>query len=288
MIITGLRGVGKTVLLSAFEEAADARRWVTIDAEITKNTPFGPRMANLARKTLFGIAPAPAGVNGHGGPPPSSSRSASASRPKDRSQRDWTSIRLKGSPIPGNSIRTSPNFSSLSAKPPGNDTGVVFLFDEVQFLASAELEALIAALHKVVQRRLPVTLVGAGLPQIPRLAGEAKSYAERLFKFPHIGSLPTGNATRALTQPAADHGVQFTPAAVDAIVTYTEGYPYFLQEYGKPVWDEATSSPIDLGLVTQCQVLVEAKTRLRLLPGPCSTHNGSRAPVPAGDGRTRT
>lgn len=98
-----------------------------------------------------------------------------------------------------------------------------------------------------------------GLPQISRLAGEANSYAERLFKFPHIGSLPTADATLAITQPAADRGVQFTPAAVDAIVTYTEGYPYFLQEYAKTVWDEATASPVGLGLVTQCQDLVEAK-----------------------------
>lgn len=260
MIITGLRGVGKTVLLSAFEEAADKRKWVTIDAEITKNTPFGPRMANLARKTLFGIAPR--------------ARWGERARRAAAVLKSFSvSVTAEGSVTAGLDVDSAEGFAdsgqldedltellvAIGEAAREHETGVVFLFDEVQFLSSAELEALIAALHKVVQRQLPVTLVGAGLPQIPRLAGEAKSYAERLFKFPHIGSLPTADATRALTQPAADQGVQFTPAAVDAIVTYTEGYPYFLQEYGKTVWDEAAASPIDLGLVTQCQVLVEAK-----------------------------
>lgn len=260
MIITGLRGVGKTVLLSAFEEAAHARDWVTVDAEITKNAPFGPRMANLARKTLFGIAP--------------------RARWGDRARRAAAVLQsfsvgvgADGTVTAGLNVDAAEGYAdsgqlgddltellvALGEAAREQSTGVVFLFDEVQFLSTIELEALIAALHKVVQRKLPITLVGAGLPQIPRLAGEAKSYAERLFKFPHIGSLPPADAARALTQPAADQGVQFTPAAVDAIVAYTQGYPYFLQEYGKTVWDEATASPIDLGLVTQSQVLVEAK-----------------------------
>jgi hypothetical protein len=116
-----------------------------------------------------------------------------------------------------------------------------------------------AALHKTVQRALPVTLVGAGLPQIPRLAGEAKSYAERLFKFPHIGSLERRQAEEALVGPARALDTDFTPAAVDYIVDYTEGYPYFLQEYGKTAWDEAESSPVTLDAVRAVRPLVEAK-----------------------------
>ncbi|MGH7319699.1 MAG: ATP-binding protein, partial [Candidatus Rokuibacteriota bacterium] len=138
-------------------------------------------------------------------------------------------------------------------------TGVVFLFDEIQFLGVAELEALIAALHKTVQRSLPITLVGAGLPQIPRLAGEARSYAERLFKFPEIGQLPAADAAEALVAPARELAVDYTADAVRAIVTYAEGYPYFLQEYGKIVWDEVGSSPIRLGDVRAGAPLVEAK-----------------------------
>ena len=93
-------------------------------------------------------------------------------------------------------------------------SGVVFLFDEVQFLTTRELEALIAALHKTVQRQLPITLVGAGLPQLPRLAGEAKSYAERLFQFPTIGRLSDEEAADAVTRPAAPLGVTLTDDAV--------------------------------------------------------------------------
>jgi hypothetical protein len=139
------------------------------------------------------------------------------------------------------------------------DRGVVFLFDEVQFLSLPELEALIAALHKTVQRQLPITLVGAGLPQLPRLAGEAKSYAERLFQFPMIGRLSADEASRALTQPAAPLGVEFTDEAVEAIVDYTEGYPYVLQEYGKLVWEHADETPVTLEDVRDTQDAVEAK-----------------------------
>ena len=123
--------------------------------------------------------------------------------------------------------------SSRSAKPRrSTGPGVVFLIDEVQFLDAPEFEALIAAIHKTVQRQLPITLVGAGLPQLPRLAGEAKSYAERLFKFPRIGRLSDGQARAALAEPADDLGVGFEADALTAVVDYTEGYPYFLQEYG--------------------------------------------------------
>ena len=260
MIITGLRGVGKTVLLSAFEEVAIERRWVTTDAEITKNTPFGPRIAQLARKTLFGIAPR-------------ARWGARARRAAAVLKSFSMTVTAEGSVTAGLDVDAAEGFAdsghlgedltelmvALGEAAREQATGVVFLFDEVQFLSTPELEALIAALHKVVQRALPVTLVGAGLPQIPRLAGEAKSYAERLFKFPHIGSLPQEDAARALIAPAAAQGIQFRPDAVDAIVDYTQGYPYFLQEYGKTVWDEAVSSPISLDVVLACQELVEAK-----------------------------
>ena len=113
-------------------------------------------------------------------------------------------------------------------------------------------------MHKTVQRELPITLVAAGLPQIPRLAGEARSYSERLFKFPEIGRLDPGAARSALTEPAEAAEVTFAEAAVDAIVEYTSGYRYFLQEYGKAVWDEAKGPTISAADVTAAQTLVEA------------------------------
>lgn len=140
-----------------------------------------------------------------------------------------------------------------------HDTGIVFLFDEVQFLSTIEFEALIAALHKTVQRALPITLVGAGLPQLPRLAGEAKSYAERLFKFPRIGELSEPEATRALVEPAKALDVDYDEAAVSAVVEYTEGYPYFIQEYGKVLWDLTDQPPISLEDVRKALDAVEAK-----------------------------
>lgn len=139
------------------------------------------------------------------------------------------------------------------------NTGVVFLFDEMQFLESVEFEALIAALHKTVQRRLPITLAGAGLPQIPRLAGEAKSYAERLFRFPTIGRLSDAEAKEALVAPARALGVEFQDEAAAAVVAYTEGYPYFLQEYGKIAWDFSPSPPVRLDHIISAHDAVEAK-----------------------------
>lgn len=152
-------------------------------------------------------------------------------------------------------------FAALGEAARDHERGVAFLLDEVQFLEVSEFEALIAALHKTVQRNLPITLVGAGLPQLPRLAGEAKSYAERLFRFPEIGKLePSREAPRALTEPAESLGVHYAPQAVSAIVAFTEGYPYFLQEYGKIVWDMAPQGePITREVVEQAQPTVEDK-----------------------------
>jgi AAA ATPase domain len=260
LLITGLRGVGKTVLLGAFEERARERAWTTVDAEITKNVEFGVRMAQLARRALLQVAP--------------------RTRWRDRGRRAAEVLRSfqltvspQGELTFGLDVDAAEGLAdsgslgedltdvlvALGEAAQEQDRGVVFLFDEVQFLSLVELEALIAALHKTVQRQLPITLVGAGLPQLPRLAGEAKSYAERLFQFPMIGRLSPDEAARALVEPAAPLGVEFAHEAVDAIVDYTEGYPYFLQEYGKLVWERAEASPVTLADVRDAQEAVEAK-----------------------------
>ena len=114
----------------------------------------------------------------------------------------------------------------------------------MQYLRDGEFAALITAIHRTTQRDLPVILVGAGLPQLPGLAGEAKSYAERLFEFPFIGSLESGDARSAITIPARSQGVRLTKQAVQRIVDSAQGYPYFLQEWGYHVWNAAESSPI--------------------------------------------
>ena len=130
----------------------------------------------------------------------------------------------------------------LAAKQAGK---VVAIFiDELQYVEEGQLGALISALHRCAQQRLPIVVVGAGLPQLRGRAGNAKSYAERLFDYPTIGSLPPESAKEAITKPAAHLNVEFTPDAVERIVTQTRGYPYFLQEWGKHAWDVAQASPI--------------------------------------------
>lgn len=260
MLITGLRGVGKTVLLGALEERARGRDWTTVEAEITKNVDFGPRMAQLIRRALLQVAPK-AGWRERG------HRAAAVLKSFQITVSTQGELTFGLDVDAAEGLADSGSLSedltdvlvALGEAAQEQDRGVVFLFDEVQFLTTAELEALIAALHKTVQRQLPITLVGAGLPQLPRLAGEAKSYAERLFEFPMIGELNSADATEALTAPVIDLGVTYEPAAVQAIVEYTQGYPYFIQEYGKLAWESAASSPITLRDVTDTCEAVEAK-----------------------------
>lgn len=121
---------------------------------------------------------------------------------------------------------------------------VVITIDELQYLSDEELSALIMAVHRVAQKALPVIVVGAGLPQLVGQMGASKSYAERLFNFPKIGPLEDEYARAAINEPAAKEGVAFTKQALNEIIRVTEGYPYFLQEWGYHVWNIAKQSPI--------------------------------------------
>jgi hypothetical protein len=242
MLITGLRGVGKTVLLNTFEAIAEAQGFRTAKAEITHETEFRPLVARLARRALLAISP--------------------AERMKQRARRAaaifkaFTLRTPEGLEI-GVDVEAmlgrgdsgdlgddlSDLFLALGEAATEHETGVVFLLDEIQFLDRAELEALIAALHQVAQRELPLTLTGAGLPQLPALTGAAKSYAERLFRFPTIDRLDKQAARDALELPARAEGVDYERPATDRILALSEGYPYFLQEYGKHVWNVAPAPP---------------------------------------------
>jgi len=261
MIITGLRGVGKTVLLDVFREKAEERNWATVEWEVEKTTSLESKIATQTRRALLQIAP--------------------KARWTDRAKRAAAVLKSftitfnpDGAVTAGLNVEAlagvgdsgalsedlSDLFVALGEAARERETGVIFLLDEIQYLASRELEALITALHKCARRSLPITLVGAGLPQIPRLAGEARSYSERLFEFPTIGSLALDSHARdALTLPAQELEVEFQEEAVDFVVEYTQGYPYFLQEYGKLLWDEASDSPITDGDAAQVMPLVEAK-----------------------------
>jgi hypothetical protein len=257
-MITGLRGVGKTVLLSTFRDLAEAAGFKTAEAEVTHETSFKQMMARLGRRVLLELNP--------------------VKKVKDKALQAARVFKAFTLRIPGGyeigidldaargkadsgnlSEDLSDLFFALGEAARERNSGVVFLFDEIQFLSRGDLEALIAALHHVTQRSLPVTLVGAGLPQLPKLAGEAKSYAERLFNFPSIDRLSDEAARDALIKPANREGVSYDVAATDAIVKFTEGYPYFLQEFGKHVWNIANDSPITLGDVQEALPAVQAQ-----------------------------
>ena len=127
---------------------------------------------------------------------------------------------------------------------------------KMQYLTEDELSALIMAIHKVAQKQLPFLLIGAGLPQLVGLTGRSKSYAERLFDFPNVGALRAEDAEDALETPVRREGVEFEPAALDRIINITEGYPYFLQEWGYHSWNIADISPISLDAVNAAHAAV--------------------------------
>ncbi len=133
------------------------------------------------------------------------------------------------------------------------DTAIVILIDEIQNLPRDEFEALIMAIHRTDQKQLPLMIVGAGLPLLIKLTGDAKSYSERLFDFPEIGPLDDAEASRALVAPAKEAGVAFDGAAVRHIIDRTKGYPYFLQEWGYQAWNCTNTTPITVQNVEQAE-----------------------------------
>lgn len=135
-------------------------------------------------------------------------------------------------------------------------TAVAILIDEIQYLASTELSALLMAMHKMQQRQLPLVLIGAGLPILPGLAGESKSYAERLLSFPEVGPLGEADAAKAVREPIQEAGEAIEPAALTEIFRLTRGYPYFLQEWGYQAWNHALRSPITLQNVQETSKVV--------------------------------
>ncbi|WP_298227807.1 ATP-binding protein [Gryllotalpicola sp.] len=247
MIITGLRGVGKTVLLGQFRTKALAKDWVVVELEVSKNDDnnFRRDIGSKLRTALFELSPKAKWTDRF-------KHAAGVLRSFN------VSVDPGGTWTAGLGVEAAAGFAdhsdlamdltdvliAIGEAAQERARGVVLLLDEVQFLSKAQLEAVIQALHKMVQRKLPVTMVGAGLPQIAELAGDAKSYAERLFKFPAIGNLSPTDARAALSTPALEEGVEFMPDAIKMAIDVTEGYPYFLQELGYAVWTVAANSPI--------------------------------------------
>jgi hypothetical protein len=262
MIITGLRGVGKTVLLGEFYKKASTRDWAIIDIEVSKhdNDDFRRQLGREFRSALLRISP--------------KARWGDKARKVAAVIRSFTiavdpegriSAGLDTHPEEGVAdsgdlvVDLTELLVAVGEAAAEHNTGVVMLLDEIQFLRREQLEAVVAAIHKTVQRQLPITMVGAGLPQIAELAGEAKSYAERLFKFPEIGILTEQDAYTALQEPAAEEGATFDQAALQLASEVTGRYPYFIQELGYAVWSLATDNRITRTDIEQAQPVYEEK-----------------------------
>jgi hypothetical protein len=235
-MLTGLRGVGKTVMLNEFEQLADARGYFHEHVEVGESGDLAPRLASAFRRVLLSMD--------------------ARRRIGERVRRALGvlkafSIRLPDGPElsididavygPADSGDLATDLSALFVElgevARDHDTGLLITIDELHYVAQQTLEALVMGLHRAAQLRLPITVAGAGLPSLATLTGEAKSYAERMFSFPVIGSLEDAQAREALVVPAADEGVTWEQEALERLIEVTQGYPYFLQEFGKQAWN---------------------------------------------------
>lgn len=233
ILLTGLRGVGKTVLLNEMERIAKAEGYRTILLEAHEGKPLASLLAPYLRRLLFEL-----------------NRIAGAG---DKARRGLSILKSfvgaikvtvadvefgldidpeRGTADSGDlEVDLPALFAAVGEAAEERQVAVAILIDEIQYFKKSELSALIMSMHKMQQRQLPLVLMGASLPILPGLAGESKSYAERLFSFPDIGPLSMPDAVKALQDPVRAVGVEFEPAALDEIFRLTEGYPYFLQEW---------------------------------------------------------
>jgi len=246
VMLVGLRGVGKTVLLDQIRREAEAAGIQTVRIEAPEDRSLPALLAPQLRLALLHLSKkeeakdlavrglrAPAGFVG-----------------KLKLTYADIEVGLDYEPEPGladngdleGDLGALLQQIGIAAKAAG--TAVVVFIDELQYVVEPQMAALISALHRCSQERLPITVVGAGLPQLRGRMGEAKSYAERLFDFPNIGPLSAPDAADAIVRPVQNEGAAIEELAVSTIIDKTQGYPYFLQEWGKHAWDTAPESPI--------------------------------------------
>lgn len=245
-IATGLRGVGKTVLLVRLQEMAEELGFRTSLIEAREQTPLPHLLALQIRRLLLEL-----------------DRLGSLSEAVKRGLRVFrsfiSSLKLKHGDIelvldvdPEKGFADSGDLETdlpdllvaLGQAAASRQAAIALLIDELQYVSETEMSALIMALHRAAQQRLPIVMLAAGLPQVIGVTGRSKSYAERLFDFPEIGPLSAEESRRALAEPADAAGVSFTEKAFEALFHVTKGYPFFLQEWGYTVWNLAEASPI--------------------------------------------
>ena len=246
ILMVGLRGVGKTVLLDRMRDDAEAIGIQTVRIEAPESRSLPAILAPQLRQALLRL-----------------SRNEQAKELAKRALRGLAGfaralkfkyhdieVGIDFEPEPGladngdleHDLQALLEVVGAAAQKAGS--ALILFIDELQYVEEEQLAALITALHRTAQRRMPVVLVGAGLPQLRGQMGRAKSYAERLFDFPQIGALPASAARIAIAKPAREQGVEVLEEALEQILQQTHGYPYFLQEWGKHAWDVAVQSPI--------------------------------------------
>jgi hypothetical protein len=256
LVLVGLRGVGKTVLLDRMRADAEATGIETVRLEAPEGRSLPALLAPELRLALL--------------------RLSRRERAKALAQRGLRALAgfARALKVKYEDIEVGIDFEpeagladngdldqdlaalleAAGAAARADGSALVLFVDELQYVPEEQLAALIIALHRCAQRQLPVTLVGAGLPQLRGQTGRAKSYAERLFEFPEVGPLDDGAAVQAIAKPVRDEGAEIEPEAVQRIVAETQGYPYFLQEWGKHAWDVAGASPITVADVERGRV----------------------------------
>lgn len=251
LLLTGLRGVGKTVLLNEIERQARSAGYRTIVIEAHEDKPLGPLIAPYLRSVLYELdRVAGAGDKAKRGLRVLRSFVGALKITYNEIEVGLDIDAEKGTADSGDLEIDLPNlFVALGEAAQERRSAVAVLIDEVQYFSEKELGALIMTMHKIQQRQLPVVLLGAGLPILPGLAGESKSYAERLFSFPEVGALSAADAAKALREPALAAGVTFEPDALGEVFRLTKGYPYFLQEWGYQAWNQAATPTITLDVV---------------------------------------
>ncbi|MCA1782605.1 MAG: AAA family ATPase [Dermatophilaceae bacterium] len=249
IVLTGLRGVGKTVLLGALRSAAVRAGWGTGKLEARPDQSLRRPLSSALHQAIRELGPA-GGAGGHalGVVKSFVQRDAGAgAKLRDRWNPGIDVPTVSGRADSGDiEIDLVELLSDIGGMAADTGRGVAVFVDEMQDLGPDDVSALCAALHEISQSRLPLIVVGAGLPHLPAVLSASKSYSERLFRYARIDRLDRTAADRALVTPAEDEGAAYTPEALEAMYALTDGYPYFIQSYGKAAWDLAPTSPIGL------------------------------------------
>lgn len=255
-MLVGLRGVGKTVLLDRMRDDAEATGIHTVRLEAPEGRSLPALLAPQLRQALLRLSQLDAAkafaIRGL--------RALAGFAQRLKVTYNDIEVGIDYEPEPGladngdleHDLQALLEQAGLAARAAG--TALALFIDELQYVPEEQLAALITAMHRTEQRRLPVVLVGAGLPQLRGLMGNSKSYAERLFDFPFIGALAPEDAAQAIEKPLLDEGVSITPEALAEILRVTQGYAYFLQAWGSHTWLAADASPIDIAAVRKASV----------------------------------